>query len=115
MPITGSAKPLFPFSAGKPYVFVEMYAYPVFFIHMVCRRHSFVTLLQIHDPVGSAFDIAEIECLDVYEAKPFFRHAEDEQVPVVCGSRFLERHLFIGPLERKAVGPEIFDIHRLNV
>jgi len=38
-----------------------MYAYPVFFIHMVCRRHSFVTLLQIHDPVGSAFDIAEIE------------------------------------------------------
>lgn len=55
---------------------------------MVCRRHSFVALLQIHDPVGSAFDIAEIECLDVYEAKPFLRDAEDEQVPVVCRSRF---------------------------
>ena len=67
------------------HVAVEVHANPVLLVHMVSRAYAFVAFLQFSPLFRRAFQVAEVEHVNVDEAEPLAAHLEHKQVAVVFG------------------------------
>ena len=61
-----------------------------------------------------AFDTAKIENRDIHETKPFVPDIKTEHIPAIPIGNIRKRHFLTNTPERKAIFPELFNIHTNN-
>ena len=76
-------------------------------VHVITRRNGIKTIAQFYSPLGVAFQIHRFVFGDGGERKNFVMHPKSQSVGI-------EGCVFRGVRERKAICPEVEDVHFLG-